>query len=227
MLACSGWNYNFRCINVVFLRETGPAAKSRTNFSTNSEKATKRLDRLAPKLAHMCRFIWGWIYSKTNCPSRHKVGTWEVLGGQQFNVWGSCQTAGPIGTTLVHVCRFSWEWTQAKYKSALNNPGGIWGGGFRGSQIKKSWEAVKRLDRLAPNLVHVCGFVWEWTSAKYNSPLHTPGALGGGGGGFRGSQIQKCWEAVKRRSDRLAHECRFIWEWIYAKQIAPRNTWGF
>ena len=26
----------------------------------------------------------------------------------------------------------------------------------------KSWEAVKRLDRLTPNLVHVCGLVLEW-----------------------------------------------------------------
>ena len=44
----------------------------------------------------------------------------------------------------------------------LKTQGGI-SGGFRGSQIQKSWEAVNRLDRLAPNLVHVCGFVWEWT----------------------------------------------------------------
>ena len=44
----------------------------------------------------------------------------------------------------------------------LKTQGGI-SGGFRGSQIPKYWEAVKRLDRLAPNLVHVCGFVWEWT----------------------------------------------------------------
>ena len=35
--------------------------------------------------------------------------------------------------------------------------------GFEWSQIQKSWEAFKRLDRLSPNLVHVCGFVWEWT----------------------------------------------------------------
>ena len=53
------------------------------------------------------------------------------------------------------------------------------GGGFRGSQIKKSGEAVKRLDRFAPNLVHVCGFVWEWTQAKYNLPLD----IWEGGGG--------------------------------------------
>ena len=58
---------------------------------------------------------------------------------------------------------------------------------------KKSGEAVKRLDRLAPNLVHVCGFVWDWTSAKYNSPLNTPGAFGGG---VMESKIQKYWEVV-------------------------------
>ena len=39
----------------VFLRETArTAAKSRTNLSTHSGKATKRLDRLAPNLSHMC-----------------------------------------------------------------------------------------------------------------------------------------------------------------------------
>ena len=37
-------------------------------------------------------------------------------------------------------------------------PQGAWRG-VRGSQIQKSWEAVKRLDRLAPHLVHVCGFI--------------------------------------------------------------------
>ena len=30
------------------------------------------------------------------------------------------------------------------------------GGGVRGSQIQKYRQAVKRLDRLAPNLVHIC-----------------------------------------------------------------------
>ena len=48
---------------------------------------------------------------------------------------------------------------------------------------------MKRLDRLAPNLVHVCGFVREWTYA-YNSPHNTPG-------GFRGSQIQKTGKCGK------------------------------
>ena len=107
----------------VFLRESAPtAAKSRTNRSTNSEKATKRLGRLAQNMAHMCKFIWEWIYAKQIAPR-------DTRGA----VWG----------------------------------GG--GGGFRGTTIKKSGEAV----RLAPTLVHVCGY----TPNKL--PVETQGALGG------------------------------------------------
>ena len=52
--------------------------------------------------------------------------------------------ARPIGTTFgTHLGRIS--------------------GGVMGSQIQKSEEAVKRLQRLAPNLVYVGGFVWQWT----------------------------------------------------------------
>ena len=40
------------------------------------------------------------------------------------------------------------------YNSPLNTPGAF-RRGFRGSQIQKSWEAVKRLERLVPNLAHV------------------------------------------------------------------------
>ena len=50
-----------------------------------------------------------------------------------------------------------------------------------------------------------------------------------GGGGVRVSQIQKSGEAVKwldPLAPNLAHLCRSIWEWIYAKQIAPRDTGG-
>ena len=54
--------------------------------------------------------------------------------------------------------------------------------GFSGSQIQMFGETIKRLDRLAPNLVQICGFVWEWTKAKYNSPLNTPGGFRVGGG---------------------------------------------
>ena len=40
----------------------------------------------------------------------------------------------------------------SRYKGAL-------GGGLGGSTIQKSGEAV----RLAPTLVHVCGFIWDCT----------------------------------------------------------------
>ena len=42
-------------------------------------------------------------------------------------------------------------------------PKGGWGGGFRGSEIQKSGITPKRVDQLAPNLVHACGFIWECT----------------------------------------------------------------
>ena len=67
-------------------------------------------------------------------------------------------------------------------------------GGIRGSTIHKSGEAV----RLAPTCVHVCGFIWEWTEAKYKSPLNTPG-------GFTRSQIQKYVETVKRLDQTNCH----------------------
>ena len=58
-------------------------------------------------------------------------------------------------------------------------------GGFRGS--KKSGEAVKQLHRLAPNLVHVGGFVWEWT---YRLNTIRPTIPQGHFGGFRGHKFR-------------------------------------
>ena len=40
---------------------------------------------------------------------------------------------------------------------------GHFGGGFKGSGIEKCGKAAKRLDRSAPNLAHLCGFIWECT----------------------------------------------------------------
>ena len=51
-------------------------------------------------------------------------------------------------------------------------------GGFRGSQIQKYVEAVKRLDRLAPNLAHMCRFIWEWIYSKQIPLRDTRGHLG-------------------------------------------------
>ena len=95
MSACSGRNYDFRCI----------AAKRRTNL-----KATKRLDRLAPNLAHMCRFIWEWIYAKQIAirDTRWYLG-FRGLSIQQSGE--AVKRLDRLAPTLVHVCGFIWEWT--------------------------------------------------------------------------------------------------------------------
>ena len=102
MSACSGRNYNFLCINVVFgvfLRESGhTAAKSRTNLSTNSGKATKQLGRLAQNLAHMCQFIWDWIYAKQIAP-RDTLSSYRVRNG-----------AHPSYRSTLHLCDVVFAW---------------------------------------------------------------------------------------------------------------------
>ena len=103
-------------------------------------------------------------------------------------------------------------------------PSTLGGGGVRGTQIQKSGEDVKRLVRLAPNLVHMCRFIWEWIYAKQFAPRDTRGHLGG----FRGSNIQKSREAVKRL-DRLAptlvHVGGFIWEYKYKSPLNAPGGW--
>ena len=64
-----------------------------------SGEAVKRPDRLAPHLAHICRSIWEWIYAKEIAP-RDTGGTWGILGVKHYKVWGSCYTAGAIGTNF-------------------------------------------------------------------------------------------------------------------------------
>ena len=68
-------------------------------------------------------------------------------------------------------------------------PGGILGG-FRGSQIQKYVEAVKRMDRLAPNLAHICRFIWEWIYAK-TLPFETQGGHLGVLGGQTFKSLEK------------------------------------
>ena len=111
---------------------------------------------------HTCRFIWEWIYAK-QIALRDTRGHLGVLGGQTFK-------------SLEKLSNGWTDWHQLWFTSAgssgngyrlntsrpHNTPGGILRC-FRGSHIQMSGEAVKLLDRLAPNLVHVCGFDWERT----------------------------------------------------------------
>ena len=106
------------------------------------------------------------------------------LGGHKFKCFGKLSNGW---TDWHHIWYTSADSSGNGYTSnklPFETQGGTWG--FRGSNIQKSGEAVKRLDRLAPTVVHVCGFIWEWTHAKYKSPHNTPGGILGG---FRGSQI--------------------------------------
>ena len=52
-------------------------------------------------------------------------------------------------------------------------------GFFRGSQFQMFGEAVKWLDRLAPNLVQICGFVWNGHGLNTNRPSIPQAVLGG------------------------------------------------
>ena len=92
-------------------------------------------------------------------------------------------------------------------------------GDFRGSQIQKSGKLSNGWTDWHQ--------IWH-TSADSSGNGHRlntirPSTLGGGG--VRGSQIQKSGEDSNGWSD-WHHICRFVWEWIYAKQIAPRDTMG-
>ena len=57
-----------------------------------------------------------------------------------------------------HICANAYGNGYTPNKLPFETQGGnLWGS--RESTIQKSGEAV----RLAPTLVHVCGFTWEWT----------------------------------------------------------------
>ena len=120
-----------------------------------SGEDVKRQVRLASNLVHMSRFIWEWIYAK-QIALRDTRGTWRGggLGGQTFK----SQRKLSNGWTDWHQLWFtSADSSGNGHRLNTSHPsipqgacrGG--GGGVRGSHIQKSWEAVKRLDRLAPN----------------------------------------------------------------------------
>ena len=100
----------------------------------------------------------------------------------------SYQTAGPIGTKFgTHICKCHKFKSLGKLSNGCTDWHQIWytsgdssGNGHRlntirptipqghfgflgGSQTQMFGDAVKRLDRLAPNLIQICTFVWEWT----------------------------------------------------------------
>ena len=111
------------------------------------------------------------------------------------------------------MCRFIWEWIyEPQYTRGIS-------GGFKGSQIQKSG----RLSNGWTDWHHIWKTYVDSSGNGHRLSTIRPSTLGGG---VRGSQIQRSGVDVKRLirlTPNLVHMCRFIWEWIYAKQIAPRH----
>ena len=142
---------------------------------------------------HTCTFVLKWIYAKQIAPR----DTRGALGGQQFKSLGKLS-----------------DWHQLWFTSADSSGNGHrlntsrpsipqvafrgGGGGGRVSQIQKCWEAVKRLDRLAPNLAHICRSIWEWIYPKQIAPRDT---ITWGGGGFRGQTFKSLEKLSNGRTD--------------------------
>ena len=124
----------------------------------------KRLDRLATNLAHICRSI-GIGYTTNKLPLETQGG--GHLGGFRGQTFKSLEKLSN-GWTDWHQL-FNSSGSGHKYKSPHNTPGGILGG-FRGSQIQKSGKVSNSSIDCHQLLVHVCGFVWEWTQLNTIHP---------------------------------------------------------
>ena len=144
----------------------------------------------------MCRLIWEWIYAKQIEPQDTEGHFW-VLGFTNQKVLGGCQTAGPICTKFgthsyaIHLGmdRRQTNWPE-RHKGALGG-GGLVGQTFkRQGKLSNGWTDWHKL------------WFRSADSSGNGHRLNTsrPSIPRGhvGGGGIRGSQIKKSWEAVKR-----------------------------
>ena len=74
-----------------------------------------------------------------------------------------------------------------------------------------SGKAAKRLDRLTLNVLHVCGFIWEWTYAKTIRPAIPHGGILGF---LEGHQFNKRLGNVVKPLDRLRINAAHIMQMI-------------
>ena len=102
---------------------------------------------------------------KTISPPITQGAIWGVLGGHKMQKPGkSTKRLDRLAPHLQNICRFIWEWTYRCMLTTISPSipkGGLWG--FIWSKMQNSGKSTKGLDRLAPNFLHVCGFIWEWT----------------------------------------------------------------
>ena len=129
---------------------------------------------------HTCANSYGNGYTPNKLPLETQGGhLGGGLGGQQFESIGKLSDWHQLWFTSADSSGNGHRLNTSRPSIPQGAFGG--GGGVRVSQIQKSAEAVKRLDRLAPTLVHICRSIWEWIYVKQVSPRDTRGALGGGG----------------------------------------------
>ena len=137
---------------------------------------------------YTCADSSGNGYTPNKLPQETQGGTWGVLGGQTFKSHGKLSN----GWTDWHQLWFTSVDSSGNINTSRPSiPQGAWRG-VGGSQIQKSWKAVKRLDRLAPNSSGN-GLIWEWTQAKNNSPHDTPGRHFGWFYGINNSKFWEMW----------------------------------
>ena len=110
--------------------------------SADSSGNGHRLKSISPSISQGA--FWG-VLGVTKCKSLENLPNgWT----DWHQIWHTCADSSVNGHRLKTI-------SSSRPKGAL--------GGFRGSKVQKSGKSTKRLDRLAPNLVHVCGFISEWT----------------------------------------------------------------
>ena len=170
------------CFFGVFLHESASTvAKSRTNLSISSGKATKLADW--HQIWHTCANPYGNGYTPNKLPVETQGGTWGVLGGQQFKIMGKLS-----------------DWHQLWFTSA-DSPGNghrlntsrpqvaFWGGGLR-------CHIFKSLGKLSNGWTD-WPQIWQ-TSADPSGNGYTPnklpletqgGTWGGGGLGVKHSKV--------------------------------------
>ena len=102
----------------------------------------------------------GMDIRQTYCPSRHKgaLGGGGFRGVNNSKVLRSC----PIGTHFGSCLRIHLGMDIGYIQVGPQYPRGHFGSGGLGGHKFKSGKAAKRMDRLAPISVHVCGLIWEW-----------------------------------------------------------------